>query len=93
MDMGRCTLCYGVVTRNDDECYGCGAHLQRYAKSTAIRRPVSAWTNAVFFASLAFTAYCWFAEHKLSLPVTLAISSTLLLIRIVAERLAKKNSN
>jgi hypothetical protein len=50
-------------------------------------------TNVVFVASLAFTAYCFFGEHKLSLPVTLAISSTLLLVRIIAERIAKKNAN
>jgi hypothetical protein len=54
---------------------------------------VSALTNVVFVASLAFTFYCFFAEHKLSLPVTLGISSALLLIRILAERLANKSLN
>jgi hypothetical protein len=53
-------------------------------------RPVSALTNAVFLASLAFTGYCFFGTHKLSLPVTLEISSSLLLIRIFAEWLANR---
>ena len=57
------------------------------------RQPVSGWTNTVFLASLGFTAYCFFGEHKLTLPVTLAISATLLLLRIFAERLAQRKAN
>ncbi len=56
-------------------------------------RPVSLLTNVVFLASLAFTAYCFFAEHKLSLPATLAISGSLLLIRILAEKAANRNAD
>jgi hypothetical protein len=62
-------------------------------KTGVKRSPVSPFTNLVFMTSIAFTAYCFLGEHKFSLPVTLAISSTLLLVRIIAERLASKNSN
>jgi len=81
------------MTRDEDQCYICGDSVPRRLKEAAKRRAVSPLTNVVFLASLAFTAYCFFAEHKLSLPMTLAISCTLLLIRIVAERLANKNAN
>ena len=71
-------------------------HLRRQLpkpKAAVRNRPVSALTNLVFLASLAFTGYCFFAQHKLSLPMTLAISASLLLIRIVAERPCNRNSN
>jgi hypothetical protein len=92
-DMGRCIYCHSVVTKEEDYCYVCGDSVPKQTKATVKHRPVSALTNTVFLASLAFTAYRFFAQHKLSLPVTLAISSALLLIRIVAERLANRNSN
>ena len=92
--MGRCIYCHSVVTKDEDYCYTCGDHVPRRTKAVATKqRPVSALTNLVFLASLAFTAYCFFAEHKLSLPVTLAISSALLLIRILAEKLVNRNVN
>jgi hypothetical protein len=91
--MGRCIYCHSVVTRHEDYCYVCGDNVPKQAKAVAKSRPVSAWTNLVFLASLAFTGYSFFGEHKLSLAATLAISSMLLLIRILAERLANKNSN
>jgi hypothetical protein len=80
------------MTRDEDQCYICGD--SRPKQKVAVQnRPVSALTNLVFLASLAFTAYCFFAEHKLSLPTTLAISASLLLIRIFAEKLVNRNSN
>jgi prepilin signal peptidase PulO-like enzyme (type II secretory pathway) len=82
-----------VVIRDEDQCYVCGDRAPKRLQAAAKRRPVSPLTNVVFVASLAFTAYCFFGEHKLSLPMTLAISSTLLLIRIVAERIASKDAN
>jgi len=91
--MGRCVYCHTVVTRDEDRCYLCGDSVPKPFKAVAKRRPVSPLTNTVFIASLGFTAYCLFAEHRLSLPVVLAISSALLLIRIIAERLTDKNSN
>jgi hypothetical protein len=92
--MGRCVYCHSVVTRHEDYCYVCGDSVPKQIKASAVkRRPMSALTNLVFVASIAFTAYCFLAEHKLSLPVTLMISSTLLLIRVFAEAIARKNSN
>ncbi len=92
--MGRCIYCHSIVTKDEDYCYTCGDRVPKQAKSAVARqRPVSALTNLVFLASLAFTAYCFFAEHKLSLPATLAISSALLLIRILAEKLVNRNVN
>jgi hypothetical protein len=90
--MGRCIYCHSVVTKDEDSCYICGDPGPKRTKAMAAKqRPVSALTNLVFLASLAFTAYCFFAEHKLSLPTTLAISSALLLIRILAEKLVNRN--
>jgi hypothetical protein len=91
--MGRCVYCHSVVAKSEDYCYVCGDSVPKEPKTVVRRRPVSALTNLVFLASLAFTLYCFFAEHKLSLTVTLMISSALLLIRILAEQLADKNSN
>jgi hypothetical protein len=92
VDMGRCVYCHSVMTRDEDQCYICGDSRPKQ-KEAVKQRPVSALTNLVFLASLAFTAYCFFAEHKLSLPTTLAISASLLLIRIFAEKLVNRNSN
>jgi hypothetical protein len=92
-DMGRCVYCHSVVTKNEDSCFVCGDSVPRQTRAAVKRQPVSGWTNTVFLASLGFTAYCFFGEHKLTLPVTLAISTTLLLLRIVAERLANRKAN
>ena len=93
VDMGRCVYCHSVVTKDEDSCYVCGDSVPQHAKAMVKRRPVSALTNVVFLASLAFSAYCYFGLHKLSLPVTLAISCSLLLVKIVAERLDARKSN
>jgi hypothetical protein len=90
--MGRCVYCHSVITKNDKSCYICGDSVPKHIQlSQPKRRPVSGLTNVVFVASLAFTGYCFLGDHKLSLPVTLAISSALLLLRIAAERLVNKN--
>jgi hypothetical protein len=81
------------MTREEEQCYICGDSVPKRLQEAVKRQPVSPMTNVVFLASLGFTAYCFFGEHKLSLPMTLAISCTLLLVRIVAERIAKKNAN
>jgi hypothetical protein len=91
--MGRCVYCHSVVTKNDESCYGCGDTVPKHVQfSPPKSRPVSGLTNVVFLASLAFTGYCFLGEPKLSLPVTLAISSGLLLLRLAAERLVNKKS-
>jgi hypothetical protein len=81
------------MTKEEEQCYICGDTVPKRLHAPVKRQAVSPLTNVVFLASLAFTAYCFFGEHKLSLPMTLAISSTLVLVRIVAERIAKKNAN
>jgi hypothetical protein len=91
--MGRCVYCHSVVTKEEDHCYVCGDTVPPYIKGAVKRRPVSGWTNTIFLASLGFLGYRFFAEHKLSLPVTLAISSALLLLRLVAEWFANRKSN
>jgi hypothetical protein len=92
--MGRCVYCHSVVTKEEDHCYVCGDNtVPKQSKAVVRRQPVSAFTNLVFLASLGFTFYCFFAVHKLSLPITLTISLALLLIRILAEQLADKNLN
>jgi len=79
-----------MIGKDDEYCYTCGDRVPKQDKAPVKQKPVSPLTNLVFIASLAFTAYCFFGEPKLSLPVTLAISSALLLIRILAERLVNK---
>jgi hypothetical protein len=93
MDMGRCTYCHSVVTKEEDYCYVCGDSVPKEPKAALRRQPVSTFTNLVFLTSLGFTFYCFFAVHKLSLPITLTISLALLLIRILAEQLVNKNSD
>lgn len=90
--MARCLYCYNIVTAKDDYCYHCGDRVPKFA-DVAKRRPVSGWTNLVFVGSLAFTGYCFLAEHKLSLPLTIAVSCTLLLLRVLAEYIAGRDSN
>ena len=60
VDMGRCVYCYSVITKHEDSCYVCGDSVPNQTKVAVERRPVSGWTNTVFIASLAFTAYCFF---------------------------------
>jgi hypothetical protein len=93
--MGRCVYCHSVVIKGEDQCYVCGdAVPERVRTRTLVKaQPVSGWTNLLFIASLVFTLYCCLAEHKLSLPVTIAISSGLLGLRIVAEYIARQRSN
>jgi uncharacterized membrane protein len=82
-----------VVTRHEDYCYICNDSVPKELRVEVKRPVVSPFTNLIFVLSLAFTAYCFLGEHKLSLTATLAISSALLLVRIIAEKLANKNSN
>ncbi len=90
--MARCIYCYNILTAKDDYCYHCGDRVPKFADK-AKRRPVSGWTNLVFLGSLAFTAYCFFAAHKLSMPVAIAVSVTLLGLRLLAEYLVKNDSD
>ena len=87
--------CHSVVVKDEEYCYVCGDNVppDKRSKAAVKGHPVSGITNLVFLASLAFTAYCFFAEHKLSLPLTIEISCVLLLLRILAGRLVNRDSN
>ena len=88
----RCLYCHSIVTPDEDHCYLCGASMPKLAR--AIAKPHSTgWANVVFLGSLAFTAYGFFGSHLFSLPMTVAISSSLLLLRIAAEWFSNKPSN
>ena len=92
--MSRCIYCHNHIGKDEDHCYVCGDVVPEYLRvKTTRRRPVTGLTNVIFLASLAFTAFCFFGEHKLSLPVTIGISSALLLLRLGAERLGAKKSS
>ncbi len=94
VDMGRCIYCHSVVTKDEDSCYVCGDSVPRQSKAAVVNRPpVSGLTNAVFVAGLACTAYGFFGPHRPPLPVTVAISSSLLLVRIFAQRMARRKSD
>lgn len=96
--MQRCLYCHGAIAKNEDYCHFCGDRSPKQAKATpatpkttAVSKPakgsaVSNATNVVFGVSLAVTAYCFFVEHSLSLPIAIAMSSTLVVIRLLAER-------
>jgi hypothetical protein len=89
--MARCIYCYNILTAKDDYCYHCGDRVAKFA-DTAKQRPVSGWTNLVFLASLAFVGYCFFADHA-SLPSTIVVASTLLVMRLFAKYLVNRDSN
>jgi len=90
--MGRCNNCFAVVKKQDHCCYICGDRIQRSNSLAANRKPISLASNLLFLASLGFSFYSFFAQEKLSLAVSLAISTTLLLLRILADRMTKPDS-
>jgi hypothetical protein len=75
------------MTDKEEQCSFCGDQLCKkpHSRATAHTRTVSGWTNTVFLAALGFTAYWFFIEQKVTLPVALAISCALILLRILAE--------
>jgi hypothetical protein len=87
----RCVYCYGFVNKDETRCSVCGSAVPKGAQLLQKPRTFSALTNLVFFASLTFTAYCYFFSDKLPLPAALTIFSALLLIRILAEEFAKED--
>jgi hypothetical protein len=84
--MGRCNSCFAVVKKHDSHCYVCGEKVPRHASMVAKRKNISLASNILFILSLGFSFYSFFAQEKLSLTVSLAVSATLLLLRILADR-------
>jgi hypothetical protein len=95
MVMGRCVYCHSVVIKGENQCYVCGDVVPERVRTRTLAktRPTTGWTNLLFVASLGFTIYCWLATDRFSLPVTIAISSGLLGLRILAEYFARHRSN
>jgi hypothetical protein len=79
-----------VVSRDEKRCYNCG-DTKPASRAVVQRQPVSAWSNTVFIVALAFTFYFFLVERKLSLSLTMAISTALMLLRLAAEWIAKRN--
>lgn len=88
--MTRCLSCHSIVSKSDLVCYGCGDRVPKRTKLELKAKPVSTVSTIVFFASLGLTAYSFFADQKLPFSVSLAVSASLLLVRIIADRVANK---
>jgi hypothetical protein len=84
--MGRCNSCFAVVKKYEKRCYVCGEKVPHHASLAQNRKKISLASNLLFMASLAFSFYCFFAQERLSLAVSLAISGGLLLLRLLADR-------
>jgi hypothetical protein len=90
--MPRCASCNGVVTKHDVVCYGCGDPIPRVKRPWQPKR-ISKISNIAFFASLGLTAFCFLLPGRMSLTVSIALSSLLLIVRMIADRAANKNSD
>lgn len=93
VDMGRCVWCHGVVTRNDDHCYVCGDSVPKHVKFVAHKGPAHTLMNVIFVSVLAFSVYCFLSDRKLYMLISFGLACTLLLARIVMERLANRNQD
>jgi hypothetical protein len=91
--MGRCNSCFSIVKKTDLKCYVCGDAVPRHASQVTKRKNISLFSNILFLISLGFTLFSFISEHKLSLAVSLAVSGTLLGLKIIADRLAKRSES
>jgi DNA-directed RNA polymerase subunit N (RpoN/RPB10) len=90
--MTRCASCNGIVARQDVVCYSCGDPIPESVRPWRPKR-ISKVGNVAFLASLGLTAFCFLSPGKLSLWPSLGLSTFLLIVRIVADRGANKDSN
>lgn len=90
--MPRCQACNTIVTKQDVVCYGCGDPIPKSARISQPKR-ISKVSNIAFFASLGLTGFSFLSDRKLPLSITIGISAALFLIRLIADRVANKNSN
>jgi len=88
--MSRCDSCYSIVTKRDSVCYVCGEKVPRYASLVSTRKRLSWFSNVLFLVSLGFTGFSFFSEHKLPLPYSLAVSCSLLALKVVADRYSNR---
>ena len=84
--MGRCTACYSVITKKDSVCYVCGEKLPRHARLVSARKQLTWVNNVLFMISLGFTGFSFFSNGKMPLSLSIAVSCTLLGLRLVADR-------
>ena len=89
--MSRCDACYSIITKKDSVCYVCGQKVPRYASLVSSRKRLSLFSNILFLISLGFTGFCFFSDRKLPLPLSLAVSCTLLALKIIADRYANQS--
>ena len=88
--MSRCNACYSVITKRDSTCYVCGEKVPRYASLASNRKNLSLFSNVLFLISLGFTGFSFLSDHKLPLTYSLAVSCTLLALKIVADRYSNR---
>jgi len=84
--MGRCTACYSVITKRDSACYVCGEKLPRHARVVPARKQLTWVNNVLFMISLGVTGFSFFSNGKMPLSLSIAVSCTLLALRLVADR-------
>ena len=89
--MGRCNFCFAIVKKTDKVCYICGEPVPHYAGMVAKRKRVTAFTNVLFLASIGFSIFSFFGDHKISLAVSISVSAGLIVLRIIADKLAKQS--
>jgi hypothetical protein len=90
--MPRCVSCNTIVTKHDIVCYGCGDPVPKSHRPFQPKR-ISKVSNILFIASLGLTAFSFLSEYKMPLWLSIALSGTLLLVRIIADRIADKDSD
>jgi len=89
--MPRCVSCHGVVTKYDAVCYGCGDPVPKFHRTFEPKR-ISKASNIAFIASIGLTVYSFVSPHKMSLWTSVALSGSILLVRIIADRIAAKQA-
>jgi len=89
--MPRCASCNGVVTKHDTVCYGCGDPIPKRDRTFQPKR-ISKVSNIAFLASLGLTGFSFLSEYKMPLWVSMGLSALLLIIRIIADRVADRNA-
>src|SRR5579872_7384529 len=84
--MRRCGSCYGVLTKRDSVCYVCGEKVPHFARLVSVRKRLTWFNNVLFMISLGFTGFSLFSSDRLPLPLSLAVSCTLLGVKFLADR-------
>lgn len=79
------------MTKYDIVCYGCGDPVPKRQRPFQPKR-ISKVSNIAFIASLGLTAFSFLSPHKMSLWLSIALSAAILLVRIIADRVADKQA-